>query len=202
MFRTLDLGADKLLPGDEPARKRTRPWAGGRCASASTGRPFAAAVARAAAGGRRAAAVGDVPDGSHGGGVPRCPRAAADARRGACARRRRQLRIGTMLEVPALMWQLPELLRERISSRSGRMICCSFCSRPIGAPALSGRYDLLSPPVLDLLEHAFGGEGGTRRRRAGVAVRRGGMAPAGGAGAGRRWGSARFRCRRRRLAVR
>ncbi len=49
------------------------------------------------------------------------------------------------------------------------------------APGLSGRYDLLSPPVLDLLEHLL--REAAEARRAGVGLRRGGVPAAGGVGA-------------------
>ena len=42
LFRTLDLGADKLLPGGGRPRRKTRRWAGASCASASTGPPCCA----------------------------------------------------------------------------------------------------------------------------------------------------------------
>ena len=103
-----------------------------------------------------------------------------------------------MLEVPALMWQLPELLREAdfISVGSNDLLQFMFAADR-GTPSLSGRYDLLSQPMLDLLEQLLTRPGGARRRRrAGVAVRRGGVAAAGGAGAGRPGHDRRCRCRR------
>jgi phosphotransferase system enzyme I (PtsP) len=64
-----------------------------------------------------------------------------------------RLSVGTMLEVPALMWQLPELLSEAdfVSVGSNDLMQFLFAADR-GAPALSGRYDLLSAPVLLLLE--------------------------------------------------
>ena len=99
-----------------------------------------------------------------------------------------RLSIGTMLEVPALMWQLDELLREVdfVSVGSNDLLQFLFAADR-GTPALFSRYDLLSQPVLRLLEQllkaARRGQG--RRRRAGVAVRRGGVAAVGGDGIGR-----------------
>jgi phosphotransferase system enzyme I (PtsP) len=65
----------------------------------------------------------------------------------------RRLRIGTMLEVPALMWQLPELLKEAdfISIGSNDLLQFLFAADR-GTPSLYDRYDFLSPPILDLLE--------------------------------------------------
>ena len=58
-----------------------------------------------------------------------------------------------MLEVPALMWQLDELLREVdfVSVGSNDLLQFLFAADR-GTPALFSRYDLLSPPVLSLLE--------------------------------------------------
>jgi phosphotransferase system enzyme I (PtsP) len=63
-----------------------------------------------------------------------------------------KLNVGTMLEVPALMWQLPALLREVdfVSVGTNDLLQFLFAADR-GTPALTGRYDLLSPPVLDLL---------------------------------------------------
>lgn len=77
-----------------------------------------------------------------------------------------QLEIGTMLEVPALMWQLPELLRDAdfISVGTNDLLQFLFAADR-SSPALAGRYDLLSPPVIDLL-----GELATRAAEAAVPV--------------------------------
>ncbi len=58
-----------------------------------------------------------------------------------------------MLEVPASMWQLPELLKEVdfISVGSNDLLQFLFAADR-GTPSLYARYDLLSQPVLDLLE--------------------------------------------------
>jgi len=76
------------------------------------------------------------------------------------------LRIGTMLEIPALMWQLPTLLREVdfISVGTNDLLQFLFAADR-GTPLLAGRYDVLSPPVLDLL-----GELTTRCKEANVAL--------------------------------
>jgi phosphotransferase system enzyme I (PtsP) len=59
-----------------------------------------------------------------------------------------------MLEVPALMWQLEELLREVdfVSVGSNDLLQFLFAADR-GTPSLFSRYDLLSQPVLSLLEH-------------------------------------------------
>jgi phosphotransferase system enzyme I (PtsP) len=63
------------------------------------------------------------------------------------------LRIGTMLEVPALMWQLPELVKEAdfISVGTNDLLQFLFAADR-GTPSLYERYDFLSQPVLDLIE--------------------------------------------------
>jgi len=64
-----------------------------------------------------------------------------------------QLRVGAMLEVPSLMWQLPALLKavDFLSVGSNDLLQFLFAADR-GTPGLAGRYDLLSAPVLDLLE--------------------------------------------------
>jgi phosphotransferase system enzyme I (PtsP) len=59
-----------------------------------------------------------------------------------------------MLEVPALMWQLDELLSEVdfVSVGSNDLLQFLFAADR-GTPSLINRYDLLSQPVLRLLEH-------------------------------------------------
>jgi phosphotransferase system, enzyme I, PtsP len=64
----------------------------------------------------------------------------------------RSVRVGVMLEIPSLLWQLPALL-ERIDFLSiGTNDLAQFlfaCDR--GNPRLADRYDLLSAPMLALL---------------------------------------------------
>jgi phosphotransferase system enzyme I (PtsP) len=64
-----------------------------------------------------------------------------------------RLRIGTMLEIPALMWQLRELLPEAdfVSVGSNDLLQFLFAADR-GTPSLYDRYDFLSRPMLDLLE--------------------------------------------------
>ncbi|CAK0779680.1 phosphotransferase system, enzyme I, PtsP [Azospirillaceae bacterium] len=62
------------------------------------------------------------------------------------------LRVGVMLEVPALMWQLPALLKrvDFLSVGSNDLAQFMFaCDR--GNPRMSSRYDPLSPPFLTAL---------------------------------------------------
>ena len=59
-----------------------------------------------------------------------------------------------MLEVPALLWQLPDLLKDCqfVSIGSNDLMQFLFAADR-GSPALAGRYDFLSPPMLDILAH-------------------------------------------------
>ena len=152
LFRTLDLGGDKLLPGgglpveenpamgwrslriglDRPAllRRQLRALllaAGGRPLSVmfpmvATVAEFRAAKALLMA---EAAKVRPAPE---------------------------RLSVGTMLEVPALMFQLPALLKEVdfISIGTNDLMQFLFAADR-GTPALAGRYDLLSPPMFDII---------------------------------------------------
>ncbi len=152
VFRTLDLGADKLLPGDVPEEEN--PAMGWRSLRIGLDRPaLLRRQLRAlllAAGGRdlsvmfpMVATVAEF----------RAARALllAEARRVRPAPGR--LSIGTMLEVPALMWQLDDLLREAdfISVGSNDLLQFLFAADR-GAPSLYSRYDLVSQPVLNLLD--------------------------------------------------
>ncbi len=152
LFRTLDLGADKLLPGtvteeenpamgwrsiriglDRPALMRRQLRA---LLLAAAGRPLSVMfpMVATAAEFRQAKAL-----------------LLAEAKRIRPAPER--LSIGTMLEVPALMWQLPDLLREAdfISVGSNDLLQFMFAADR-GTPSLYSRYDVLSQPMFDLLE--------------------------------------------------
>jgi phosphotransferase system enzyme I (PtsP) len=58
-----------------------------------------------------------------------------------------------MIEIPSLLWQLPELLKETdfVSIGSNDLLQFLFAADR-GTPALYDRYDFLSPPVLDIFE--------------------------------------------------
>jgi len=65
----------------------------------------------------------------------------------------RKVRVGTMLEVPALAFQLPSLLSHTdfISVGSNDLAQFLFASDR-GNPRLGNRYDVLSPPMLNCLK--------------------------------------------------
>ncbi|ABI61500.1 phosphoenolpyruvate--protein phosphotransferase [Granulibacter bethesdensis] len=63
------------------------------------------------------------------------------------------LEVGSMLEVPSLLWQLSDLLAEVDFLSIGTNDLLQFLfAADRGTPALAGRYDFLSPAMLDLLE--------------------------------------------------
>jgi phosphotransferase system enzyme I (PtsP) len=153
LFRTLDLGGDKLLPGME--LEEENPAMGWRSIRVALDRPsLLRRQIRAlllAANGRPLSVMFPMI-------ATTAEFRAARALVLAEAKRVRpvpeRLSIGTMLEVPALMWQLPALLElaDFISIGSNDLLQFMFAADR-GAPAISGRYDLLSPPVFDMLEN-------------------------------------------------
>ena len=153
IFRTLDLGADKLISGEEPPEE-DNPAMGWRSLRVGLDRP---AILRRqlralllAAEGRPLSVmfpmVATVKE--------FC--AARDLLLSEARRIRPApdpLRIGTMLEIPALLWQLDELAAaaDFISVGSNDLSQFLFAADR-SAPGLSGRYDFLSPPMLNMLE--------------------------------------------------
>ena len=154
LFRTLDAGGDKLLPGIEQAEEEN-PAMGWRSIRLSLDRPALfrrqlRAMLRAGRGrvlrvmfpmisiveefraarrllAEEAARVG--PDGPD------------------------RLMVGAMLEVPALVWQLAPLLAEVDFLSIGSNDLGQFLfAADRGSPQLSGRYDFLSAPMLALLQ--------------------------------------------------
>lgn len=152
LFRTLDLGADKLLPGT--ISEEENPAMGWRSLRVGLDRPaLLRRQLRAlllAAGGRDLSVMFPMV-------ATVAEFRAAKALMMAEASRVRpapgKLRIGTMLEIPALMWQLPELLKavDFISVGSNDLLQFLFAADR-GTPSLYDRYDFLSPPVLDILD--------------------------------------------------
>ena len=156
VFRTLDLGGDKVLPYARPMIEEN-PAMGWRAIRMTLDRPallryqiralLAAAAARdldlmfpmvaEVAEFRMARALVDreLARVSRTGGTPP-----------------RKVRVGTMLEVPALAFQLPALLStvDFISIGSNDLMQFFFASDR-GNPRLGSRYDLLSPPMLNFL---------------------------------------------------
>ena len=153
LFRTLDLGADKLLPG-ESAGIEENPAMGWRSLRVGLDRP---AVLRRQL---RALLLGAQ-------GRPLSVmfpmvatvdefRAARDLLEAEAARIRpapESLRAGTMIEIPSLLFQLPGLLAEADFVSVGTNDLMQFLfAADRGTPELADRYDTLSAPVLELLE--------------------------------------------------
>jgi phosphotransferase system enzyme I (PtsP) len=151
LFRTLDLGGDKLLPGT--VMEEENPAMGWRSLRIGLDRPaLLRRQLRAlllAAGGRRLSVmfpmVATVAE-------FRAARALLLAEAARVRPAPERLEIGTMLEVPALMWELGELLRDAdfVSVGTNDLLQFLFAADR-SSPALAGRYDLLSPPMLSLL---------------------------------------------------
>lgn len=153
LFRTLDLGGDKILPTAELPQSEN-PAMGWRSLRIGLDRP--ATLRRqirallAAGRGRKLSVmfpmVATVAE-------FRAARALFDAELARSEEKPHSVQVGTMLEVPALLWQLPALMREVdfVSVGSNDLMQFLFAADR-GTPNLAGRYDLISPPVLDLLE--------------------------------------------------
>jgi phosphotransferase system enzyme I (PtsP) len=158
-FRTLDLGSDKLLP-DSPRSEEENPAMGWRSLRVGLDRP---AVLRRqlralllAANGRPLSVmfpmVATLTEFRQARGLLY---AEAARIRPAPAK----LQIGTMLEVPALLWQLPELMAEAdfVSIGSNDLMQFVFAADR-GTPSLAERYDFLSVPMLrpliSIVKHA------------------------------------------------
>jgi phosphotransferase system enzyme I (PtsP) len=152
VFRTLDLGGDKLLPGSFPEEEN--PAMGWRSIRLGLDRP---AVLR-----RQLRALLLAADGRPlklmfpmvASAAEFCAARALLMREVARAKRKpERLSVGTMLEVPSLLFDLPALLAaaDFVSVGSNDLMQFMFAADR-SSPALSARYDILSPVVLSLLE--------------------------------------------------
>jgi phosphotransferase system enzyme I (PtsP) len=153
LFRTLDLGSDKLLP-DSAAQEEENPAMGWRSLRVGLDRPaLLRRQLRAlllAANGRPLSVmfpmVATLAEFRQARGL-----LFAEAARIRPAPSR--LAVGTMLEVPALLWQLPDLMREANFVSVGSNDLQQFIyAADRGTPALAERYDFLAPSMLSLLE--------------------------------------------------
>jgi phosphotransferase system enzyme I (PtsP) len=151
MFRTLDLGGDKLLP-DSPPSEEENPAMGWRSLRVGLDRPALLrrqlrAMLQAAAGRTLSVMFPMVATLAEFRAARRLLLLEAEAVHVA------RLEVGIMLEIPSLMWQLKSLLDEVdfISVGTNDLMQFVFAADR-GAPLMSGRYDVLSPPMLDLLE--------------------------------------------------
>ncbi len=158
LFRTLDVGGDKMLPYLE-RHDETNPAMCWRAIRLSLDRPVLLrmqlrALLRAAKGRPLNVMFPLIAEASE-------FIAARALLERECRRHERlgeplpsQLRVGTMLEVPGLAWQLPALLPliDFISIGSNDLLQFLFASDR-GHPRLANRYDVLSPPALKFLRY-------------------------------------------------
>jgi phosphotransferase system enzyme I (PtsP) len=154
VFRTLDLGGDKLLP-HAPSLEEQNPAMGWRSLRVGLDRPSLLRrqlrALLAAAAGRElclmfpmVATVAEF----------RAARALLMAELARAGTPPRRVEVGSMLEVPALLWQMDALLPlvDFISVGTNDLMQFLFAADR-GASSMTHRYDMLSPPVLDMLEH-------------------------------------------------
>ncbi|MGB6087807.1 phosphoenolpyruvate--protein phosphotransferase [Parvibaculum sp.] len=160
VFRTLDIGGDKMLPYmNLAALKEENPALGWRAIRISLDRPAllrhqVRALLTAAAGRSLRVMFPMVAE------VAEYDRARALvdkelARLDKFGKERpAHLEIGTMLEVPALAWQLDTLLPrvDFVSIGSNDLLQFLFATDR-GNPRVASRYDVLSPAVLSFLRH-------------------------------------------------
>jgi len=160
LFRTLDLGGDKLLPGSVLPEEEN-PAMGWRSLRIGLDRPALLrrqlrALLLGAAGRPLSVMFPMVATVAE-------FRAAKALLLAEAARVRpspERLSVGTMLEIPALMWQLADLLAEVdfVSVGTNDLLQFLFAADR-GTPAVAGRYDILSPAMLDLLAQLLSAAG-------------------------------------------
>jgi phosphotransferase system enzyme I (PtsP) len=161
VFRTLDLGADKALPYLRQPRE-DNPAMGWRAIRVALERRAllelqVRALLRAAAGRELRIMFPMIAEISE----FRAAKRVVEKVKAALQAQRHQLptsiKLGTMIEVPALLWQLDNLLKEVdfISIGSNDLMQFLFaCDR--SHPRLQGRYDTLNPAVLSLIGEVVG----------------------------------------------
>ena len=152
-FRTLDLGGDKMLP-DAPPQQEENPAMGWRSLRVGLDRPALLrrqlrALLLAAAGRPLSVMFPMVATVAE----FQAARALLLAEAARVRPAPERLQVGSMIEVPALLWQLPALMAavDFVSIGSNDLMQFLFAADR-GTPGLAGRYDLLSPPVLDALD--------------------------------------------------
>ncbi len=156
VFRTLDIGGDKMLPyfGDKGEDNPAMGWRAIRIGLDHPAllRRQIRALVRAAAGRELDVMfpmIAEVAEFQAAKRLLELELARAEQRGLA---RPRVLKVGAMLEVPALLFQLPALAERAdfVSVGSNDLVQFLFASDR-GNPRLAQRYDVLAPPVLNLL---------------------------------------------------
>jgi phosphotransferase system enzyme I (PtsP) len=156
VFRTLDIGGDKHLPYLEESQDEN-PAMGYRAIRLALDKPLMLreqlrALLRAAAGRRLDVMFPMVAEVAEFDEARSLLEIEIERERTRGRPTPETLRVGTMLEVPALFWQLPALCArvDFLSVGSNDLLQFLFASDR-GNPHLAGRYDPLSPPVLSFL---------------------------------------------------
>ncbi|MEO5335871.1 MAG: phosphoenolpyruvate--protein phosphotransferase [Magnetospirillum sp. WYHS-4] len=156
VFRTLDVGGDKVLPYWQTADEEN-PAMGWRAIRISLDRPAMLrqqlrALLRAGAGRDLYVMFPMIADVAEFSAARDLLDMELDRERRLGATLPAAVQVGAMLEVPSLAFQLPALLKQVdfLSIGSNDLMQFLFaCDR--GNPRLSERYDMLSPPVLNFL---------------------------------------------------
>lgn len=155
VFRTLDIGGDKVLPYLRDP-KDDNPAMGWRAIRIGLDRPAILrqqirAMIVACAGRRLQVMFPMISDLSEFEAARRLVDIELDRAAATAASLPSAVDVGVMLEVPALIWQLEALVKQAdfISVGSNDLLQFLFASDR-GNPRLSGRYDALSPSVLSL----------------------------------------------------
>jgi phosphotransferase system enzyme I (PtsP) len=156
VFRTLDIGADKYLPYLRPI-KEDNPAMGWRAIRMSLERRAllelqVRALLRAAAGRELRLMFPMVAEFSEFKAAKEVVERSMAALKARGYELPTSVKLGTMIEVPALLWQLDGLLREVdfVSIGSNDLMQFLFASDR-GHARLQGRYDTLHPGVLSLI---------------------------------------------------
>ncbi|MDR3518508.1 MAG: phosphoenolpyruvate--protein phosphotransferase [Azospirillaceae bacterium] len=158
VFRTLDVGGDKMLPYFT-AQQEENPAMGWRAIRIGLDRPAMLrqqlrALLRAAAGQELRVMFPMVADVSEFDAAHAIMMLELDRleRRGESQPTR--IRIGVMVEVPSLLWQLPQLVqRVHFLSIGSNDLMQFLFAADRGNPRLADRYDPLSPTMLSVMSH-------------------------------------------------
>jgi phosphotransferase system, enzyme I, PtsP len=156
-FRTLDIGGDKVLPYMDDASADENPAMGWRAIRISLDRPAMLrqqlrALIRAASGRNLRVMFPMIADIAEFDAAREILQLELDRQRKEGETLPDEIAIGLMLEVPALIWQLPALAgrADFISVGTNDLVQFLFAADR-GTPRLAGRYDPLSPSVLRVL---------------------------------------------------
>lgn len=157
VFRTLDVGSDKTLSAMDTLPKEENPAMGWRAIRMSLDRPSLLrqqlrALLKAAAGKELRVMFPMVSDVSEFIRAKQILLLERDSLNAAGHKVAATLQVGSMLEVPSLLWQLPTLFKQVdfISVGSNDLLQFLFASDR-SSPLLNNRYEALSPPFLTML---------------------------------------------------